>query len=619
MGSIVLTRRVWLWALAGVALLVALARVLPDTAPESDYALIDLGVLNVLRGAQPVGMYSRFGWHHPGPLYFAILAPFYWLGGLRHFAISAGVISLNVACVLGVFVMLGRQKDRDAITGATGLMGAAFLLGSRDLLASSWTPHIVLLPLALLMIASASLACGHAWALPIVALCASFVVQTHVGSAMCVAVVVLVSIVAAMFHRSPWRAPALVTLALLVVVWAAPVADELSASGAHNLRTIAEFFAHARPAAGPDARYAFEYFFIAPLSPHFGLSWGPTQPPAQSWVSVVATMQTALLLLATVRSFARRKSFTAMLGTLTIAGAVAAYVSITRLPETPKDYTVMWVSILGVMSWVVIVGSIAPWRLPKVRASYAAAFLALLAVTHLTIRTLDDERDWKEAKVLTTSVRAAVRKIDAATVLVHVPQALWGRAAAIVLDLVRNGQPTTVDPEWAPMFGRAYASTGKEPAEISFVDADEHALLGRRTDQRLVGTADSLYVYLGVPPKDAQVATVIPTLEGTHETMGGLPAGLTFIGPGAFAQFAVPNVLPVGVRLLGQPGTQWRLSCAGEAGRFEDVGGVRIVSGGGTQAGDAFFRDLEGCRHVRVYATSQSVTQRLNGFQLLTR
>src|SRR5438876_7442456 len=75
---------------AVVAILVVAIRLVPDTAPESDHAVIDLSVLNVLHGTQMVGAYSRYGWHHPGPLYFQLLSPLYLLSGYRHLSVTIG-------------------------------------------------------------------------------------------------------------------------------------------------------------------------------------------------------------------------------------------------------------------------------------------------------------------------------------------------------------------------------------------------------------------------------------------------------------------------------------------------------------------------------------------------
>lgn len=62
-----------------VSTIVVLAR--PSTfALRGDSAVIELAVRNAAAFAQHLGPYSRFGWTHPGPLWFYALAPIYVLG-----------------------------------------------------------------------------------------------------------------------------------------------------------------------------------------------------------------------------------------------------------------------------------------------------------------------------------------------------------------------------------------------------------------------------------------------------------------------------------------------------------------------------------------------------------
>ena len=179
--------------------------------------------------------------------------------------------------------------------------------------------------------------------------------------------------------------------------------------------------------------------------------------------------------------------------------------------------------------------------------------------------------------------------------------------------------PPRIDPDWVSMFGPEYASRGDESAELSFVDADEQPLLQHRTDQRLLGKTDSLFIYFRSAPSSSRVASPALPFDMSRETVGDLAAGLIFIGPNAFAQFSVPDVSAIGIRLRGQGATRWRLSCARDGLAFQDIGGVTIAAGDGTRAADAFFDNLSGCRQLRIFATSASVTQRLSGIQLLTR
>ena len=66
--------------LAASAAAVFLARSAEPFYPVSDIALTELFTREAAHGRLIVGPYSRFGWHHPGPTCFYLLAPFYAAG-----------------------------------------------------------------------------------------------------------------------------------------------------------------------------------------------------------------------------------------------------------------------------------------------------------------------------------------------------------------------------------------------------------------------------------------------------------------------------------------------------------------------------------------------------------
>ena len=118
----------WMFVVAAGFLLIAVAiRFVPDVAPEGDYAVIDIHVINAIRALEPVGAYSRFGWNHPGPTYSHLLAPLYWLSGYRHLAILVTVTLINVASLavlLALRIVLGIALSRGT-PGATETVKAA--------------------------------------------------------------------------------------------------------------------------------------------------------------------------------------------------------------------------------------------------------------------------------------------------------------------------------------------------------------------------------------------------------------------------------------------------------------------------------------------------------------
>src|SRR5215469_15117239 len=44
-----------------------------------DVAVLESGLRDALGGHQLLGPYSHFGWFHPGPAYFYVFAPVYWV------------------------------------------------------------------------------------------------------------------------------------------------------------------------------------------------------------------------------------------------------------------------------------------------------------------------------------------------------------------------------------------------------------------------------------------------------------------------------------------------------------------------------------------------------------
>src|SRR5262245_66208172 len=80
-------------ALSGAAILVA--RGGRPVTPVSDTAVIESYTLYASRAQLLVGPYSRYGWHHPGPLYFYLLAPVYVLAGSSSPGLNAGALLIN--------------------------------------------------------------------------------------------------------------------------------------------------------------------------------------------------------------------------------------------------------------------------------------------------------------------------------------------------------------------------------------------------------------------------------------------------------------------------------------------------------------------------------------------
>ena len=118
--------------LAGLALLVGLPLLVtacsiawggwPKPATVGDMAVTELDTQHALHFTQSTGPYSRFGFCHPGPLLFYLLAPFYWIGDYSQAGLCLGAVLLNLAGAVAILVVVSR------FTGGAGRLWCALLL-----------------------------------------------------------------------------------------------------------------------------------------------------------------------------------------------------------------------------------------------------------------------------------------------------------------------------------------------------------------------------------------------------------------------------------------------------------------------------------------------------------
>jgi hypothetical protein len=177
-------------ALGALVILLASAalRVRPPTYSVGDEALLEIYTLHAARGRLEVGAYSRFLWNHPGPVWFYAFAPGYAVSGHREDSLFVTSLVLNVLWIVWLMRLM-RQYGGSLAASVAALGLCVFYLRPGqppgwdfgDLLGSSWNPHTPMLPLALLMVATAVVLAGHVRVLPVVAGVGSVVAQAHVG------------------------------------------------------------------------------------------------------------------------------------------------------------------------------------------------------------------------------------------------------------------------------------------------------------------------------------------------------------------------------------------------------------------------------------------------------
>ena len=215
---------------------------------EGDGPCLELGTINAAQLTQTVGVYSRFGGSHLGPMYFYWLAPFYVVLGRSVSAMSVGVLALHLSSVvllLAVLLAVLRRHGCRMIFVAALLLVVYLRLIPLD---SIWNPNVLALPFCLFLYAAGLLGAGYLAAMPLLVLTGSFLIQTHFATAPSLACVASTSMILLAWNRAKSVEQSRSSLArwvgvsafVAIIVWLPPVLEELHNSPG-NLRLFVRY------------------------------------------------------------------------------------------------------------------------------------------------------------------------------------------------------------------------------------------------------------------------------------------------------------------------------------------------------------------------------------------
>ena len=114
-------------ALAGIVSLVVVSRHEERFREVSDGAILEISTIEALNGRQLLGPYSRFGWNHPGPLYFYLQGPWYLASGLHTAGMQAGALAINLVAI-GVVAFVCIRRLRPAMGASIALMMVVYVI-----------------------------------------------------------------------------------------------------------------------------------------------------------------------------------------------------------------------------------------------------------------------------------------------------------------------------------------------------------------------------------------------------------------------------------------------------------------------------------------------------------
>jgi len=338
-----------------------------DWQPVQDFALFELRIGDVGTSHSPVvGPYSRFGWSHPGPLLFYVLAVPYRLFGGRPESMLAGAALVNGLAIIGVLMVAARRGGPSMVVGA-GLICAVLMraLGA-DLLMSPWNPWITIVPTVLMLVLAWSIARRDWPVLPLVIVVASFLVQTHVAYGLIVGATIASALAFALVVEPsetsrPSRRVLLISTVVLALAWSPVLVDQIA--GSHNVTAIVRHFAKAQ-SDQPGLATALGVA-AAEMTPNGPWLTGPEQVVPFSGVTPTEPIRLLAvplggLAIGLVVALKRRDHDGVALIVVAGAGLVASVVSIARISGQVWPYLVRFTWAVAAIVWLAVARAIVP-------------------------------------------------------------------------------------------------------------------------------------------------------------------------------------------------------------------------------------------------------------------
>jgi hypothetical protein len=506
-------------ALSGALALIAFARTADAAfAPAGDIALIESYTVHATHRELFLGPYSRFGWNHPGPVYFYLLAPFYVMTDHRSAGLSAGALALNLAALGLLLWVCARQTIHGLLAIVIGLSAVFFTWSAAEMLASQWNPHVLVLPTMAIIVVGAGVASGSFALLPVLAALVSFVVQTHLGlgpTALATAGAAI-ALVGWYYARDMQPRPRIwpvlnATLWLLLLLWLLPIVEELSQPEG-NLSRLWTFFT-VDESEGQRFRLAFRVWadmMSAVVRSDIRVGWGTRiRATPGPWSQAWAIGQTLAIALILWRASAARDRFRAALSALLLVASGVALWSITRIEDDIYDHLVFWVAGIGALEVALVADAIiAPLSrragMPAPRYVAAACLLLGLAAAAIGFQQL--------RVVVSRSFRPGIEQLSSRRLadgllseferkgigrpLVKIDQPVWGIAAGVLLQLQKRGIAFGVEEGWWFMFGPPTRPSGQETSTVIFAGPEMRVRLQDNADHELLAERDRVSIFL---------------------------------------------------------------------------------------------------------------------------
>jgi len=487
-----------------------------QTFPIGDGALIQIYTLLATQGKLVVGPYSRYGWHHPGPLYFWIAAPFFALANFKSAGIYFAVQCINAMSVIAAAWVAARFASPQLIA-ALFAATVVYCWRAHEILASLWNPHVSVMPTIALSVVCAAVATGEVGLIALAVILSSFIAQTYVGLlpyavGLC-SIAIATAIATSRIDRGVWldattRRVLHLTVWLLLILWSGPLAEQLTHSPG-NLTRLFHFFREAEATPGTaEVIVAWADNVAGAVLPGFRFNGGgPFSPSPAPWPIAYASLVAVLLVPASLVFRAKQHRFDAAFAALLLVTLVIGFWSTSRIVGLIPAYGIVWMSGIGAFAAGTLCAaaityfarrsgwaSRPAWMVNAICVGFAIAYVTIVwrFPDNRNERLPREERD---VSALFEDLQVYLEKTGTRKPLFRIGPDMWAWTAGLGYQMQLVGRGFAVEKSAVFMFTDAFAPDGTEDALVTIAPRSAHREFETRQDDVLVGSAGFVEIH----------------------------------------------------------------------------------------------------------------------------
>lgn len=480
-----------------------------------DDATLETRVINASRDVQYLGPYSRFGWNHPGPLYFYILLPFYQLFSMGTQSLYVGAAFINIISVLVLLFFLYKSGN-NYFFFFTAFFFSLYIYGFLGLhiFRNIWNPHVTILPFAVFIFVSVHLSQGNLTVLPLSIFFASFVLQTHVAYAPAVMVMFLVSIflyileklreqkqIKSLFSKDILKIIA-ISGGLFIILWILPIIEALK-NPPGNLLKLIYYFSHSKVTHSiSEGATAVSQITNVPLIKFLNFLSPGMELSSKSLLIMLFFLQLLLVIAAGISHWAAKRKYQFNLLLFGLSGLIISVISVTKITGEIHSYLIQWISVIGFINWCAIfftffcllsgllkkiniyskVETFSHAISIKYKKVMVYAVVVIIAVVlyvwqqkpvYFASQIKRSETKYQQIGDISTAIKNYLDKNNISSFLLKPHHSLWTTEAGVVNQLFKSSVSFTLEDNWLFWFGYQFKQHKQEKDIIFFIPGKE--------------------------------------------------------------------------------------------------------------------------------------------------